>query len=164
LDETYADRDDRAFSPSAGLAWRATETLTARAAAYSAYRTPTLNELYRPFRVGPVTTQANPELEPATLVGGELGLAYPSHDPTRALSLDLHARWFSNQYEDDLNTLTLASATRLDFAAHYAFTPRLRLTLAVENLLDEEIETGRTAAGVVNIAPPRQARAELTYA
>ncbi len=262
LDATYADRDDEAFSPSAGLAWRATDTLTARAAAYSAYRTPTLNELYRPFRVGPVTTQANPDLDPETLAGGELGLAYasrgtrrglratvfqnhlsdavanvttgtnlrqrrnldsarirglelaghfspsslsslrieadyllsdarvrsggpgaealdgkrlaqvPRHtlsagavwQAARALDLDLRARWFSAQFEDDLNTLTLASATRLDFATHYAFTPRLRLTLAVENLLDAEIETGRTAAGVVNVAPPRWSRAELTYA
>ncbi len=262
VDETYPDRDDEAFSPSAGLAWRVTETLTARAAAYSAYRTPTLNELYRPFRVGPVTTRANPELDPETLVGGELGLAYASRDTrrglratvfentlsdavvnvtigpnlrqrrnldsarirglelgghftpadfssvrfeadyllsdarvrsggpgaaaldgkrlaqvprhtvsagavwqaTRALDLDLRARWFSEQFEDDLNTLTLASATRLDLAAHYAFTPRLRLTLAVENLLDAEIETGRTASGVVNIAPPRWSRAELSYA
>lgn len=262
LDETYDNRDDESFSPSAGLAWRVTETLTARAAAYSAYRTPTLNELYRPFRVGPVTTQANPELDPETLAGGELGLAYASHDArrglratvfqnhlsdavanvttgpnlrqrrnldsarirglelgghfspaalsslrfeadyllsdarvrsggpgaatldgkrlaqvprhtvsagavwqaTRALDLDLRGRWFSAEYEDDLNTLTLAAATRLDLAAHYTFTPRLRLTLAVENLLDAEIETGRTVTGVVNIAPPRLARAELTYA
>lgn len=262
LDETYDDRDDESFSPSAGLAWRVTDTLTARVAAYSAYRTPTLNELYRPFRVGPVTTRANPDLDPETLNGGELGLAYASRDTlrgvratvfqnnlsdavanvttgpslrqrrnldsarirglelgghfspsalpslrldadyllsdarvrsggsgasaldgkrlaqvprhtlsvgaawqaTRALDIDLRARWFSEQFEDDLNTLPLASATRLDFATHYAFTPRLRLTLAVENLLDAEIETGRTATGVISVAPPRQARAELTYA
>jgi outer membrane receptor protein involved in Fe transport len=82
---------------------------------------------------------------------------------TPALALDLRARWFSEQFEDDLNTLTLASATRLDLAARYAFTPRLRLLLAVENLADTEIETGRNAAGVVNVAPPRQARAELSY-
>jgi outer membrane receptor protein involved in Fe transport len=259
LDETYADRDDLAFSPRLGLAWRATRTLTARAAAYSAYRTPTLNELYRPFRVGPVTTLANPDLEPETLLGGEAGLDWTSPDrrrglratvfqnelsdavanvtldaatrqrrnldatrirglelagrwepvpalrleadyllsdarvrsggpgaedldgkrlaqvprhtlsagaawrATRVLSLDLRARWFSEQYEDDLNTLALRSATRLDLAAHYGFAPRWRLTLAVENLLDAEIETARTAAGLVSIAPPRLARAELSY-
>ncbi|MEO0054849.1 MAG: hypothetical protein RLZZ50_796 [Verrucomicrobiota bacterium] len=261
-DDAYANRDDLAFSPSAGLAWRATDAFTARACAYSAYRTPTLNELYRPFRVGPVTTLANPDLDPETLSGGELGLAYFSRDTrrglratvfqndlsdavanvtlapdtrqrrnldatrirglelgghyspdalpalrleadylhsdarvrsggpgaaaldgkrlaqvphhtlsagadwqaTRSLGLDLRARWFSAQYEDDLNTLSLASATRLDLAARLDLTPRLRLTLEVENLLDAEIETSRTSAGVVNVAPPRQARAELRYA
>ena len=260
VDEEYPDRDELAFSPSLGLAWRARDTLTLRAAAYTAHRTPTLNELYRPFRVGSVTTLANPALEPETLLGGELGLAHtapsglrgweltvfqnelsdavanvtldaatrqrrnldatrvrglelgawwrphpalrldadyllsyarvrdggdgaaeldgkrlaqvPRHslsagavwDATAALSLDLRARWYAEQFEDDLNTLTLAPATRLDLAAHYAFTPRLRLTLAVENLLDAEIETGRTTAEVVNVAPPRLARAELTWA
>lgn len=259
LAERYDDRDDLAFSPSAGLAWRATETLTARAALYSAYRTPTLNELYRPFRVGAITTNANPDLDPETLVGGELGLAWaapgargglratvfenalsdavanvtldattrqrrnldsvrvrgleagfywgasdsvrleadyllsdarvrsggagaedldgrrlaqvPRHtvsagavwQATRALTLDARARWVAAQFEDDLNTLTLASATRVDVALRHALTPRLRLRVAVENLFDAEIETGRNAAGVVNVAPPRWARAELTY-
>lgn len=260
-DDRYADRDDLAFSPSAGLAWRTTDALTVRAAAYSAYRTPTLNELYRPFRVGPVNTLANPNLDPETLAGGEFGLAWtppaasrglratvfqnhladavanvtiapdtrerrnldsarirgaelgghfspealpslrfeadyllsdarvrsggpgaaaldgkrlaqvPRHTlsagvdwrATSVLSFDLRARWFSEQFEDDLNTLVLASATRLDLAARYALSPRLHLTLAVENLLDADIETGRASNGVVNVAPPRWARAELSY-
>lgn len=261
-DTHFADRDDLAFSPSIGLAWRATETLTARAAAYTAYRTPTLNELYRPFRIGDTTTQANPDLDPETLLGGELGLAYaapdarlglratvfqneltdavgnvtlpapintrqrrnldstrirglelgahwrpdfadtlrfeidyllsdarvrsggpgaaaldgkrlaqvPRHTVTagvewraaRATTLDLRARWFSEQFEDDQNTLPLASALRLDLAVRHALTPRLSITVAVENLLDAEIQTARTAAGLVSVAPPRLARVELT--
>lgn len=260
-DTRFADRDDLAFSPSLGLAWRATDTLTARAAAYSAYRTPTLNELYRPFRIGNITTQANPDLDPETLLGGELGLAYaapdarlglratvfqnelsdavgnvtlnattrqrrnldstrirglelggywtpdfapalrldldyllsntrvrsggpgaaaldgkrlaqvPRHTITagvewraaRATTLDFRARWFSEQFEDDQNTLPLASALRLDLAVRHALTPRLTLVLAVENLLDAEIQTARTTAGLVSIAPPRLARVELGY-
>lgn len=45
-----------------------------RAAAYSGFRVPTLNELYRPFRVGNNTTQANAALKPEKLYGAELGL------------------------------------------------------------------------------------------
>ncbi|MGZ6125646.1 MAG: TonB-dependent receptor domain-containing protein [Myxococcales bacterium] len=45
-----------------------------RAAAYRSFRAPTLNELYRPFQVGQVRTEANPQLGPETLVGAEAGL------------------------------------------------------------------------------------------
>lgn len=43
------------------------------ASAYGAFRGPTLNELYRSFRVGDTLTLANPELEAERLSGGEAG-------------------------------------------------------------------------------------------
>ena len=45
-----------------------------RAAAYSSFRPPTLNELYRPFRVGNAVTEANAALVPERLYGAEAGL------------------------------------------------------------------------------------------
>lgn len=47
---------------------------TWRSSAYRSFRAPTLNELYRPFRVGNVLTQANPLLLPETLLGEETGV------------------------------------------------------------------------------------------
>ncbi len=44
-----------------------------RTAAYSGFRTPSLNELYRPFRLGNNITQANAALRPERLYGVELG-------------------------------------------------------------------------------------------
>ncbi len=44
-----------------------------RAAAYAGFRVPTLNELYRPFRVGNNTTNANAALKPEKLSGVEIG-------------------------------------------------------------------------------------------
>ncbi|HEY5106342.1 MAG TPA: TonB-dependent receptor [Caulobacteraceae bacterium] len=44
-----------------------------RAAAYSGFRPPTLNELYRPFRVGNDVTEANAALTPERLYGVEIG-------------------------------------------------------------------------------------------
>lgn len=44
-----------------------------RAAGYVGFRTPTLNELYRPFRVGNVVTTANADLRPEKLYGAEIG-------------------------------------------------------------------------------------------
>jgi outer membrane receptor protein involved in Fe transport len=42
-----------------------------RAAGYTGFRPPTLNELYRPFRVGNDVTEANAALKPERLYGGE---------------------------------------------------------------------------------------------
>ncbi len=43
------------------------------AAAYGGFRTPSLNELYRPFRLGNNITQANAALQPERLYGAEVG-------------------------------------------------------------------------------------------
>ena len=60
----------------AGVAWRPAEGLSLRAAAYRGWRLPTLNELYRPFRVGADATAANAALAPERLEGVEAGLEY----------------------------------------------------------------------------------------
>ena len=57
--------------PRASLAWRIRPDLSVRAAVHQAYRTPTMNELYRPFRVGDVTTLANLALDPEGSTGVE---------------------------------------------------------------------------------------------
>lgn len=44
-----------------------------RAAAYEGFRAPSLNELYRPFRLGNNVTAANPALSPEQLFGVEIG-------------------------------------------------------------------------------------------
>jgi len=108
MDERYADREDLAFSPSLGLAWRVTSGLTARVAAYSAYRTPTLNELYRPFRVGPVTTQANPGLDSEALLGGEVGLELAPPTAHHVLRMTV----FQNDLTDAVANVSLAPTLR----------------------------------------------------
>lgn len=72
-DERYARRDGVQFSPSAGLSWAPTPGLNLHAAAQHAFRRPTLNELYRPFRVGNVITDANSNLRTETVTSGEVG-------------------------------------------------------------------------------------------
>ncbi|HEY8132661.1 MAG TPA: TonB-dependent receptor [Thermoanaerobaculia bacterium] len=68
-----SERSDTAWSPRASLLFRATDRLAFTAAAYRAFRAPTLNELYRPFRVGNVMTLANESLAPERLSGFEVG-------------------------------------------------------------------------------------------
>jgi outer membrane receptor protein involved in Fe transport len=72
----FADRSETALSPRASLLVRLTDKLSAYAAGYGAFRAPTLNELYRSFRVGDVLTQANEELRAERLVGGEGGVSF----------------------------------------------------------------------------------------
>jgi outer membrane receptor protein involved in Fe transport len=62
--------------PRAAVAVRASETLTFRGAIHQAYRAPTVNELYRSFRVGNVLTRANSTLSPETSTGVEGAVLY----------------------------------------------------------------------------------------
>jgi outer membrane cobalamin receptor len=48
--------------------------ITLYAAAYRSFRAPTLNELYRSFRVGNVLTQSNPYLKAEHFSGAEGGV------------------------------------------------------------------------------------------
>ena len=75
-DIAFADRSGWEPTARAGIALRAADSLTLRAAAYLGWRLPTLNELYRPFRVGADATAANAALSPERLVGVEAGLAF----------------------------------------------------------------------------------------
>jgi outer membrane receptor protein involved in Fe transport len=70
-----SDLVESAFSPNVSLVAKLTDALTLRASAYRAFRAPTLNELYRGFRVGNVVTLANDELRAERLTGAEAGLA-----------------------------------------------------------------------------------------
>jgi outer membrane cobalamin receptor len=60
------------WSPSAG-ATMGYERWRLRASIYRAFRAPTLNELFREFRVGNAVTLANPALRPETMTGFEAG-------------------------------------------------------------------------------------------
>lgn len=72
-DTLYPDRDGWKFSGRAGALFRPNEAIALRAAGYTGFRLPTLNELYRPFAVFPVTTQANAALGLEKLKGAEIG-------------------------------------------------------------------------------------------
>lgn len=73
--EGFAARSGWEGSGRAGVRWTGGE-FDLRAAAYRGWRLPTLNELYRPFRVGADATAANANLDPERLWGGEVSLRY----------------------------------------------------------------------------------------
>ncbi|MEK6375012.1 MAG: TonB-dependent receptor [Acidobacteriota bacterium] len=88
---------DTAWSPRATLLFRATDRLALTAAAYRAFRAPTLNELIRGFRVGNVVTQANDQLGPERLSAFEVGVR----------SGPLRATLFSMTTTDTIANVTL---------------------------------------------------------
>jgi outer membrane receptor protein involved in Fe transport len=69
----FRDRTETAFSPRLSVLHKLTENVSLLASGYRAFRAPTLNELYRAFRVGNVLTQANADLKAERLTGGEAG-------------------------------------------------------------------------------------------
>lgn len=100
--ETYPDREGWRFTGRAGLAWRPTNPLTIRAAGYTGWRLPTLNELYRPFRVGNDVTAANAALSPESLTGIEAGIDY-----SPASILRLSGTIFYNRLDEAIANVTL---------------------------------------------------------
>jgi outer membrane receptor protein involved in Fe transport len=69
----FPDRRETAFSPQGSVLYRLTGHLSLNASLYRAFRAPTLNELYRSFRVGDALTLANENLRAERLTGGEAG-------------------------------------------------------------------------------------------
>lgn len=103
----YANRSDWEVSGRAGALYRASDVIALRGAAYSGFRLPTLNELYRPFVVFPITTQANDALTPEKLKGAEVGI-----DLTPAPGISLSATGFINRLDDAVANVTLTATTR----------------------------------------------------
>jgi outer membrane receptor protein involved in Fe transport len=74
--KSLSPHTETAYSPRAGAVYSASERWQITAAAYAAFRAPTLNELYRSFRQGNVLTLANEALKAEHLRGGEAGIRY----------------------------------------------------------------------------------------
>ena len=102
-DTAFADRDGWEPTGRAGVAWQASDAVSLRASAYRGWRLPTLNELYRPFRVGADATAANPGLAPETLIGAEIGMAV-----TPAPAIRLSATGFLNRLDDGIANVGIA--------------------------------------------------------
>jgi outer membrane receptor protein involved in Fe transport len=101
------DRNDWAVNWRAGALFYATRRLDLRAAAYTGLRLPTLNELYRPFVVFPVVTEANAALENERLEGFEIGFDW---QPVNAVVIAVTA--FDNEVENAIANVTIGPNLR----------------------------------------------------
>lgn len=110
IDERYADRSDSA--PSGSARWRHSfsDTLASYATLFSGFRAPTLNELYRPFRVRNDITEANPQLSNERHHGIELALAARAADG----SWEARAAAFHYRVEDVIANALLTTEPGFD--------------------------------------------------
>ncbi len=107
-DSVYPDRSGWNLSWRAGASADVSRGVRVRAAAYTGLRLPTVNELYRPFVVFPVTTNANAALENERLRGFEAGV--DAILPGSGISFSLTA--FDNKVKNAIANVTLAGDTR----------------------------------------------------
>lgn len=129
-DDHYASLAGTQYSPSVGFVWvpktgkpEQGKMWRIRGSAQQAFRRPTLNELYRPFRQGANVTEANPGLKTERVTTGEVGVEWtpfgsgkgPGYDPfhgfpTRAEppKVKLAATAFWNDLRDAVGNVTIA--------------------------------------------------------
>jgi outer membrane receptor protein involved in Fe transport len=237
-------------APRAGATFDLLHGRTLRVSWLSGFRTPTINELYRSFRVGNTNTQANPLLQPEESQGPEVAFTFArdrwtaraiayaarlngaiynrtisssataivrerSNGDARAIGSELEIEvraargvtlttaWAFNdstftsgeldgrrvpqvprvsgsvglravagrlaaaatvrvlgaQFDDDRNDFTLRRGALADARAGWRLSRRAEIFGAVENVLDAELDTGRTP--IRTVGAPRAARAGL---
>jgi outer membrane receptor protein involved in Fe transport len=252
-DSHFADRDGDEINGRIGARVKPTEALALRGAVYTGFRVPTLNELYRPFRVGNDVTNPNPELKPEHLIGGEIAAEWQASEtfrvagtaflnrmedavsnvtigpgpgggvirqrqnvdlvmapgfeataewqlissvrlkgsylfthptieravdpaltgkllaqtpenvftggiewtPTAKWVVNAQLRYCDRQFEDDQNSRVLAPFTTFDVGVMYQFSEHGSAAIRIENLFDTQIETGKSADGLLSIGAPR---------
>lgn len=105
----FTDRSETAFSPRVSLLKRFDGGFSLSASAYRAFRTPTLNELYRNFRVGNVVTNANAALRAERLTGGEAGVGLQKFRER----LFVRGNFFWSEIDDSIANVTLSTTPAL---------------------------------------------------
>ena len=158
--------DETFFSPSAGFAL-GRGRFRFPGSGYRSFRAPTLNELYREFRVGNAVTLPNAALRSETLTGGEIGLEFAGE------STHLTASLFRNNIDHIITNVTLslgATITRQRQNATAALAQGFETNLqkrwrdwtgeAAYLFVDSRYESGPRVPQV----PKHQGSAQLTYA
>jgi len=153
-----------------------------RSAAYAGFRAPSLNELYRPFRLGNNLTEANPGLTPEKLTGAELGFGQDGE----TYGFDITAFW--NKLHGAITNVTVArgpvtvpglgavaagglliqrqnagniDAVGLEGEGHYQPTDWLMLNAAFD-YVDAHVEGLTTAAQLTGKQPAQAPQTTIT--
>ncbi len=107
---TFDERSETAISPRVSLLRTFKQNNIALSATfYRAFRAPTLNELYRNFRVGNVVTSANSNLRAERLTGGDAGISLRQWSER----LTLRGNFFWSQIDDPVANVTLSMTPAL---------------------------------------------------
>ena len=101
------DRKDTAISPRGGAMYRISDKVSVWGSASGGFRAPTLNELYRQFRVGARLVLANNQLGPENLIGGEAGVNVIATE-----NVTVRGTWYINGIENPVSNVTIATNTQ----------------------------------------------------
>jgi outer membrane receptor protein involved in Fe transport len=105
----YPDRGQNAFNPRVSTSYRIGDRWVLYGSGYRSFRAPTLNELYRGFRVGNVQTLANAFLRAEHYTGGEAGVR------TTMLNnrVSIHGNFFGGIVTDPVENVTQSTTPSL---------------------------------------------------
>ncbi len=106
-DDRFANRSGWESTGRAGIAYQISPDFKLRGAAYQGWRLPTLNELYRPFRVGADATAANELLTPERLKGVDIGVDYERDEDRFSATI------FINRLDDAIANVSLGAGPGL---------------------------------------------------
>lgn len=102
----YPNRSDLALSPRLSVLRALNQHVSLTGSVDRAFRAPTLNELYRVFRVGNVTTFNNPALNAERLTGAEAGMNVTGWDKR----LDVRGTFFWSDIVDPVENVSTNQA------------------------------------------------------
>jgi outer membrane receptor protein involved in Fe transport len=105
----FADRAENAFSPRLSVLYALNSNLSFTGSIYRAFRSPTLNELYRSFRLGNTVTNANSALDAERLTGAEAGV----HASAVHRKLDMTGNFFWDDISDPVANVPISTTPSL---------------------------------------------------
>ncbi|MFN6962368.1 MAG: TonB-dependent receptor [Pyrinomonadaceae bacterium] len=108
----FDDRGESAVSPRASLLVRVNDNVSLTASARLGFRQPTLNELYRSFRVGDVLTQANAALRAERAAALEAGAIFTANGGRTYLRSDVFCTEITRNIANVTIAVTPALTTR----------------------------------------------------
>lgn len=169
----FPDRRDTSFSPRIAAVYDISDAATVYASYARSFRAPSLNELYRGFRVGNIVTEANAFLTPERADTFEAGGSYSLTNPT----LILRASVYSTRVNDPVVSVTTSTTPTLitrqrrnigstlsrGFEADMQYWPTPRLKLNASYLLvDAKIGRFPAEPTLVGNALPQAAKHNFT--
>ncbi|MFC4292344.1 TonB-dependent receptor [Sphingorhabdus arenilitoris] len=153
-DDRFSNRSGTQGSGRLGLAYQLDDALKLRSSAYMGWRLPTLNELYRPFRVGADATAANELLEPERIQGLEAGADWQKG----RYSFSVTAYW--NRLDNAIANVTLARGPGLFPGVGFVSGAG---TFSQRRNLDAVDSKGIEVEGRMNISTALSVRAAYAY-
>jgi vitamin B12 transporter len=155
----FADRSGWDLSLRGGVLIDLIDGLTLRGSVYNGLRQPTLNELYRPFVVFPITTRANATLDNEQLFGFEGGF------DLKLGGLEFQATAFDNRIDGAIANVTIGPNLRERRNVDAVHSRGIELVAKVKrgrlswdgslSLLDAQVE-GSGASAALNGKRPAQ--------